>query len=273
MNCMTCGAVIPDGMTNCPQCGQPVQMAYQQPMGGYQQPMGQPMQQPMGYQQPMGQPMQQPMGGYQQPMGQPMQQQMGYQQPMGGYQQPMGQPMYQAPMGGGFNSAGFMNDMKTNYMKLIGLIGALLIFISPFFNWVSYSIKYDGEKEKDHLNMFKFGSDGVGIFTFYAIMFLILGLALIAFALADYIPALQRLKMLPNVQYIEIGIVAAALLILILAFFNGEYKDGIEALKSMVKLAKLGGVSGHAGRGLGPMFALLGIIASAFPRVTALLKK
>ncbi len=74
--------------------GMGMNMGYQQPMGGYHQPMQQPMYN-QGYQQPMG--------GYQQPMQQPMYNQ-GYQQPMGGYQQPMQQPVYnqgyQQPQGG-----------------------------------------------------------------------------------------------------------------------------------------------------------------------------
>ncbi len=119
MHCTMCGAVVPDGQSVCPACGnavtsgapaQPVnQQGGPQPMGGaqpinqqmdYQQ---QPMNQQMGYQQ---QPMNQQMGYQQQPMNQqmgyqqqPMNQQMGYQQqPMNGYGQPMGyqqQPMNQ----------------------------------------------------------------------------------------------------------------------------------------------------------------------------------
>ena len=62
--------------------------------------------QPNNMQQPMGQPMQQPM--YQQPMGQPMQQPM--------YQQPMGQPMYQQPK-------------KSNKGLMIGIIAAVSVLL------------------------------------------------------------------------------------------------------------------------------------------------
>jgi len=59
---------------NQPIYNQPMQqMAYNQPMGYAQQPMGQPMNQPMGYGQPMNQGYNQPMNqGYNQPMGQQM---------------------------------------------------------------------------------------------------------------------------------------------------------------------------------------------------------
>ncbi len=271
-----------------------------QPMGGYQQPMnGQPMggyQQPMngqpmgGYQQPMnGQPMggyQQPMGGYQQPMnGQPM---GGYQQPMGGYQQPMnGQPMggYQQPNqgfnGSAFNFNGFSDSIKgqAGSMKLLALIGGAFITISPFFNWLSVKMKYDGDKEKETCNLFKLaGEKGMdnAIFAVAAIFIIICGVALIAEALKDNIPAVQSLLYKNNyMQYIGIGLVAIVLIFWLIAFFNGDLKDGIEMSKDMIKWAKKysDDVSGHANHGFGPILCMLGIIASAFPRVMALLKK
>ena len=169
MNCSVCGAMIPVGQNVCSNCGAPVQQAAQpvQPMGGYQQPV-QPMQPMGGYQQPVQpmQPMQpmggyqqpvQPMGGYQQPM-QPQQQVGGYQQPMGGYQQPIGG--YQQPMGQpsgaapAFNKAALAGILDGGIMKLVGLIGAALIMLSPLLSWCYAKIEFWGEVEKDSLNMF-----------------------------------------------------------------------------------------------------------------------
>ena len=269
MNCISCGAIIPDGATNCPNCGQPApNMGFAQPQmqqPQMQQPqMSQPqMSQPQMGQPQMGQPqMQQPMGGYQQPMG-------GYQQPMGGYQQPMGG--YQQPMGGyamaggaGFNSNKFVMDLKTNYMKVISMVGALLIFISPFFHWLA--AKYDGDKEA--CNMFSLAGDkkGIdeGIFAFYAIMFLLIGATLICLELADYIPALYNIKAkIPSVQIVELVLVALALLFWFLAFFNGDLSDVVKAGKKYLKWLD---EDGYVRRGLGPIVAMLGVIASAFPR-------
>ncbi len=284
MNCTVCGAMIPDGQTTCPSCGNPVATGNNgqpiQPMGGYQQPVqpmggyGQPVQ-PMGGYQQQGQ----PMGGYQQ-QGQPM---GGYQQPMGGYQQ-QSQPMggYQQPMGGSqVNFNGFSNSLKgqAGTMKLIALIGGLLITLAPFFNWLSYKIKYDGEKDKGHYNLFGLaGDDGLdnAFFAIAAIIMILCGIALIAEALKDNIPAVQSiLNKNQYMQYIGIGLVVLALLFWLLTFFNGDLKDGIDGAKSMLKLTKkwYDGVKGHVGHGFGPLLSMVGILCSAFPRVMQLLKK
>ncbi len=268
MNCTMCGTMIPDGQTNCPNCGamvQPMQPNMAQPM---QPNMAQPMQpnmaQPM--QPNMAQPMQpdmgQPMGGYQQPMG-------GYQQPMGGYQQPMGG--YQQPMGGGANFNGFINSLKTDYMKLIGFIGAFLILIAPFFSWMSLKMKEKGEKaERESMNMFKLGSDAdQAIITICAILVLVVGVALILWDLADYVPALGAIKAkVMGVPYIELILVGVALLAFILVMVNGEVNDGIEAGKELIEMYKEWNddVSGHCNHGVGPVILILGIIAAAVPK-------
>ena len=200
----------------------------------------------------MGQPMMQPMG---QPMG-------GYQQPMGGYQQPM--------MGGGMNA--FINSLKADYMKLIGFIGAIIIMISPFFNWMSMKVKYDGDSEKETYNMFKIADDGdVGIYLLFALLLIVVGVGLIIWDLADYVPALGALKFnLAKVPYIELILVGVAALVVILAFFNGDVKDAIDAGKEMIEFYEDwygDDVSGHCNHGLGPIIALIGVAGAACPRV------
>ncbi len=292
MNCSVCGTMIPDGQTNCPNCGamaqpmqpnmaQPMQPNMAQPMQpNMAQPMqpnmAQPMQPNMGQpmQPNMGQPMQpnmgQPMGGYQQPMGGYQQPMGGYQQPMGGYQQPMGG--YQQPMGGGANLNGFINSLKADYMKLIGFIGAFLIFIAPFFNWMSLKYKEKGEKaEKETMNMFKLGSDAdQAIITICAILLLVVGLALILWDLADYVPALGALKAkVMGVPYIELILVGVALLAFILVMVNGEVNDAIEAGDKLIEMYKEwdDDVSGHCNHGLGPVVLILGILAAGAPKI------
>ena len=290
MNCTVCGAMIPDGQTTCPSCGNPVAAGNNgqpvQPMGGYQQPVqpmggyGQPVQPMGGYQQPGQQG--QPMGGYQQPgqQGQPM---GGYQQPMGGYQQ-QGQPMcgYHHPMGGSqVNFNGFSDSLKgqAGTMKLLALIGGLFITLAPFFNWLSYKIKYDGDKEKEHFNLFGLaGNDGLdnAFFAISAIIMILCGIALILEALKDEIPTVQSiLNKNQYMQYIGIGLVVLVLLFWLLTYFNGDLKDGIDAAKSILKYAKKWSddVKGHVGHGFGPLLSMIGILCSAFPRVMQHIKK
>ncbi len=277
MNCSVCGTMIPVGQNICPNCGNPVQQAggYQQPvqpMGGYQQPV-QPMggyQQPQqmgGYQQPqqqMGgyQQPQQPMGGYQQPMG-------GYQQPMGGYQQPMGG--YQQPMGGGFNA--FLATLKTDVMMIIRLVGALFLFIAPFFSWFALKIKYDGDSEKETANMFKLAGDGdIGVYAFFAIMLFVLAIVLVVWEIADYIPALANIKYkMQMVPYVDLIIVAVALLFVILAATNGM-KGNLKDFKESLKLYKdWYDAKGYCNHGVGPIIGFIGVACAAVPRILAML--
>ena len=310
MNCTVCGAVIPDGSSVCPMCGANL-IQYQQPNQGFnQQPMGgQPMggyqqtgfnQQPMGgyqqtgfNQQPMGgQPMggyqqtgfnQQPMGGYQQtgfnqqPMG--GYQQTGYGQPMGGFRQPAfgmagGGKFGASPVGGRFTIA-----------KILQLVGAILIFLAPLFNWMSIKVKSDGEKLKEHANMFKLAGDEYldkGVYVFFGIMVLLIGTFLICLELMDFVPSLQPLKQkIVNIPFLEIGIIVLVLLFFILAFFNGDLMDGIKAIKDEIKetnkLAKdydyVDKIKGHANHGFGPILAWIGVICAAVPRCFRLIGK
>ena len=238
MNCSVCGTMIPVGQNTCPNCGNPVQQA-----GGYQQPV-----QPMGgYQQP-----QQQMGGYQQP-----------QQQMGGYQQ---------PMGGGFNA--FLATLKTDVMMIIRLVGALLLFIAPFFSWFAFKVKFDGDSEKETANMFKLAGDGdIGIYAFFAIMFFVLAIVLVVWEIADYIPALANIKYkMQMVPYVDLIIVAVALLFVILAATNGmdgnmkDFKDTLKMYKDWYD-----GVKGYCNHGVGPIIGFLGIAGAAVPRILAML--
>ncbi len=300
MNCTMCGAIIPTGQTNCPMCGAPVQaeqpadnaqpvqpqMGYQQPMGqpvqpqmGYQQPMGQPVQPQMGYQQPAGQPVQ-PQMGYQQPAGQPVQPQMGYQQPMGqpvqpqmGYQQPMGQPQMgyqqpQQPMGGYYqprsnNAAafgaginGYLGYVKENPMNILKIVGAFFVFLATLIPWAHAT--YWGVTE--HWNLFKAG----GFNRFIAIIVLLLSLVLIAWEVADFIPVPQianvkaKLQAIPYFEFILLGVIFV--FVLIATIRHGyAHSDG-----TTVNFREYGI---KVGISAGVIFAYLGVIAAAAPRV------
>ena len=254
MNCTICGAIVPDGQTNCPMCGAPIQA--DKPADNVQPQQSVNAQ--MGYQQPMGQPAQ-PQMGYQQPMGQPVQPQMGYQQPMGGYYQ---------PQSGGMNA--FINNLKGDYMMIARLAGAFLLLIAPLFHWFSFKLKYDGSTEKHTANMFRLAGEGdIGIYGFFAAMMILLGLILIAWEVADYIPVLANIKSkMQIVPYVDFIIIALALLFVILAATNGM--DGsMKDLKESVKWAKKyeDSVRGHCNHGVGPIIGFIAVIAAAAPRV------
>ena len=257
MYCSVCGATYADGQPACPNCGAPAQPANQ--MGGFQQPMGQPMnpgRTPMG--QPMNPgmaPMGQPMNPGMTPMGQPMNPGMA---PVGG----MGAPVNN---GGGFQ--GFFNAIKSDYNIIFGLVGGLLIFLSPFFTWFSAKIEMWGYKESMKENMFKLGKEysDVRIYYLWSILLFLVGVVIICWDLADYIPELGKIKAsLQKVPYVDLIIVGVGVLVVIFALMNGTVKDVISDVKDF---------DGKASHGIGPVIAFIGLILSAYPRVIKFIKK
>lgn len=225
MNCSVCGATYADGQPACPNCGAPAQ------------PMGAPMGQPMGA--PMGQPMGAPMGG-------------------------MAPVNNQYVQGTGFK--GFLASLKTDYMKIIALVGGLLVFISPFFSWCNLEIEFWGMSESESYSMWSLGREysDARLYYLWTILLLVIGLGLILWDAADYIPALSDIKtkisVVPFVDLIAIGV---GLLVVIFALSNGTVNDVIKEMKDY----------GDGSHGIGPVIAIIGLLAAAFPRVIKLIKK
>ena len=247
MNCTVCGAMIPDGSAVCPVCGANLAQP-QQPMTGYQQPMGQ-----------------QPMGGYPQ-TGYGQQPMTGYQQPMGGYQQT---GYGQQPMGG-FGSpvaAGSIGDIiKQEPMRIAGIVGGALLLINPFFPWLKVSMM--GQSESDFL--FQMGAMNV----LFGLILMALGAAIIVMNIAEGIPALNSIKQKINGNgLMDLILPAAALviviLLLLLSFAWG--KEEGEKLKDMVDLVKAWG--GKASHGAGPVFGIIASLVAAVPGVFKMIKK
>ena len=240
MNCTMCGAIIPTGQTNCPMCGAPVQA--EQPADN-----AQPVQPQMGYQQPMGQPVQ-PQMGYQQPAGQPVQPQ----QPMGGYYQPRSNNA--AAFGAGIN--GYLGYVKENPMNILKIVGAFFVFLATLIPWAHAT--YWGVTE--HWNLFKAG----GFNRFIAIIVLLLSLVLIAWEVADFIPVPQianvkaKLQAIPYFEFILLGVIFV--FVLIATIRHGyAHSDG-----TTINFREYGI---KVGISAGVIFAYLGVIAAAAPRV------
>ena len=80
---------------------------------------------------------------------------------------------------------GFSGGTGFTVGKILEFLGALFIFIAPLFHWLSMSVKYDSEKEKEAANMFKLASDDYldkGVFIFFGVMIMIIGLSLLFLA-------------------------------------------------------------------------------------------
>lgn len=254
MNCTMCGAIIPTGQTNCPMCGAPVlaeQPANSQQAAPAPQSMGQPVQPQMGYQQPQGQPQM----GYQQPMGQPVQPQMGYQQPQGGYYQPRsnGANMF----GAGVN--GYLGYLKSDVMNIAKIVGAFLMFLATLIPWAH--AKAYGTSES--WNLFKAG----GFNRVIGILLLLISLVLIAWEIADYIPVAQIANVKAKLQaipFFEIILLGVAFIFIVIATVRYGYAHDSGTTVNFVELKDWGI---KVGISAGCIFAYLGVIAAAAPRV------
>ena len=228
MICSTCGTNFPDGQMACPTCGQPVQNAGgAQPMGGYQQPV--------------------------QPMSQPV-------QPMGGYQQANQQAM-------GTGMGAFINALKADVMKIVGLVGGVLIFLSPFFTWFKASVTYWGTTSSQSENMFTLGKkySDVRIYYIWTIILLFIGFCYIIWDMADYLPKYAQWKAnMTKVPFMDLILAGVGLLVVILALCNGTVNDVIDQFEA------LGGKGSHS---IGPVVAIIGLVLAAVPRVLKLVKK
>ncbi|MBR1815376.1 MAG: hypothetical protein IJ763_01615 [Lachnospiraceae bacterium] len=277
MNCSVCGSLVPDGSAVCPNCGANL-IQYQQPVNpqGAQQPYGQPQQgafTPQGMQQPYGQPQQQggfvPQGMPQQPYGQPQQQggfvpqgmpQQPYGQQMGGYNQSFGN------MGGASND--IVNLIKSDLFRIAGLVGGLLLFLNPFFPWLK--VKVWGESESDFL--FQMGAMNV----ICGLLLMLLGAFVIAWNIAEAIPALNNIKQNLNNStngLIEIIVPAVALVLVILLWivsFAWGSEEGTK-LKDAIDLVEAFG--GKASHGAGPLFGIIGSLCAAVPGIIKMTKK
>lgn len=225
MNCSVCGAMIPDGQAVCPNCGTAVQPVYQQPQ---QQMYQQPQQM---YQQP-----QQPM--YQQP-----QQQM--------YQQ----PMYQAPQQQ-YQPQGSANDYFKNPMNIVKFVSAIVLFLTPFFSWVT--VKLGSLKESGNL---------IGDLDkkFVSIMIILLAIVAILWEVADFVPALGNIKAkvaaVPYIDLIIAGVIVLFVLIATITCMSHDEKASITAF------------GGKAYRSIGCWLAWIAAIAYTTPSVMKIVKK
>jgi hypothetical protein len=138
-------------------------------------------------------------------------------------------------------------------MKLVSILGALLIYHAPLLSWLASG----HGKNRYAMNLIDMGKraylDNAAV-TFFGVCFMVIGALLVLFELADYIPALGKIKAaIPSTEIIQVVLLGVALLFWFLAFFNGDVLDAAD--------------SSSVNHGVGPIFAMIGIVANAFVRV------
>ena len=303
MNCTMCNSVVPEGQSYCPKCGQYVkQIKYGKNIvnPNVQKPQVTPEEIPVKetVQEKKEQKKVQSMisKAFRQSKPVDKQQSVNKSQPVNKQQsvnrpQPVRKtqqekkPEVKPPVvklaADKFNVNTAVKSLTGDITKMASMLGALFIFISPFFRWYSY--KYLNVKaqvrDNDYANIFKLSSEQYAdnkLFIFFAILMVIVALVLLFTEIVDLIPALVNIRrMVPYLP--EIVGIAAALLVLflwVLVFFNGNIMDLIHNGEAIIATKKeyLGGGIGHSNHGLGPIICLIGIVISIAKKVLALLK-
>lgn len=146
-------------------------------------------------------------------------------------------------------------------MKIVELVGALLIMLSPFTSWCT--CKFDDEKES--LNMFGIakGEDGIKIFAFVAVMMILIGAFLILWGVCEklfpsFVQIKSKLAAIPFFEFILIGVV---FIFFIIAMSNDDVNTIIDFADKI----------GKGSHGFGPVLCVFGMLASVAPRVMKIL--
>lgn len=150
---------------------------------------------------------------------------------------------------------------------IIGIIAGIILIITTSRTWCEYSMSSSalGINSSMQATMSEIaesldGGAGISAFSAYSIILIIAGIAMIACSVINYV----KKQNIVTIAKIIIAVIAA--IIVILAVTNGDLNDFLKTSEDFA--AELGSLIGgydnvHFGKGAGPVFGIIGIIASA----------
>lgn len=160
-----------------------------------------------------------------------------------------------------FNLPGYAKSLKDDSANFLGLIGALILFYSPFMTWLWEEL---WEKKKT-ASLFDMGGKsaelalGKPVIIFFAVLVLITAIAMLAESARENI---RPLRPYADNILIRLAPVAAAIIILILIMVNKEYSVAINNINEIMEKAENMGASKNydGGRGIGIVFYIAGTV-------------
>lgn len=162
------------------------------------------------------------------------------------------------------NSLGFIKSIKDETAVLIGMIAAIIFYLSPFFSWIWENAQ--GEKIKASLfdlggNTNAFGT-GNKIIVLCAILAVLCGFMMILMTASENV---RPLRPYSDNMLIRMIPVILAVVIFVIMFTSPAYKNIYAELMLNVERAERLGVADkfNGGRGLGPVFYVVGTIMYA----------
>lgn len=159
--------------------------------------------------------------------------------------------------GAGVN--GYLGYLKSDVMNIAKIVGAFLMFLATLIPWAH--AKAYGTSES--WNLFKAG----GFNRVIGILLLLISLVLIAWEIADYIPVAQVANVKAKLQaipFFEIILLGVAFIFIVIATVRYGYAHDSGTTVNFVELKDWGI---KVGISAGCIFAYLGVIAAAAPRV------
>ena len=160
-----------------------------------------------------------------------------------------------------FNFSGYVKSLGTDTSVLIGLLAAMLVYLSPFFSW-EWTEHFEVKKSA---NLFELGGDngelalGAGILVFMAILLMLCALDILAFSGCRYVGPLKAFE--------KNYIVRCLPIVLILIFFviimnNESYTMALESIENQKAATAQfsSAVNFKGGIGVGPIMLIGGVV-------------
>lgn len=162
------------------------------------------------------------------------------------------------------NIKGFAVDVKNETSVMLGLIGAIVFYMAPFFSWLWQR----AQEEKITASLFDLGSKSHEFGTsnmllvICAVLSLLVGIYMLAMAASENIRPLRPYADNMLIRFIP---VILAVIIFVLIMTCAPYKSLYSDLMVNVERAKTMGISDkfNGGRGIGPLVYIVGTVLYA----------
>lgn len=163
---------------------------------------------------------------------------------------------------------GYFQSIGGDMNLLLAFVGSILLYLAPFMNWIWEKL-FDVKRKA---NLFEIGMKssmveedgsilamGETIVLVLGIIAILVGVWMLLLSACDYIKWLRKYAANPIIRFAPILVM---LVIFIIVINNKHYTQSLRVLEDNVRLAKELGTSSNydAGRGLGPVFYVAGLV-------------
>ncbi len=163
-----------------------------------------------------------------------------------------------------FDLSGYIKAVGRETSVLIGLLASIVVYMSPFLNW----IWYEHFKVKKAANLFELGGKNAelsinsGIIIVMAILIMLSAIDMLAFSGCKYV---GPLKAFDNNYIIKALPIVLSLIFLFIILSNNKYEEALEFIKNQDKTAEIfgAGTNYSGGKGIGPIVLLSGQVLYA----------